>query len=390
MQFLGILLLGVLQASNGPVCVAATPTTEGNVPSPTVEFESLPTGTNNSSVLVYPPYTFRYKANTNISTEYVRLFNDTTPILDSSFPSGPVNLSYTERSSVTGYNWEIALSGTSGPSYTGAFLFFEVSWNTTRFSGTSYSGVFTYGDDLLLNYSRFQIGSAYKSETTTPLFINATATESQMALTAQSTAATASTATMASGSSNTSSSVGRENTSSHKSLRGGAIAGIVVGVVVGLAVILGLVWLFFRRRQRINRGYSSPHHSRSIGPGVGVSVVAHPGDDATVSVGVGADIGIDVGAAAAASVAAEKSRVIGVVSSDSERNDGANSPYTDDIDSVADSHIGAPAISSHVAALIEDGMTAEDVARLAAEEIELDAAIQNASQGRTAEATAHQ
>ncbi|CAK7243116.1 MAG: hypothetical protein STHCBS139747_004625 [Sporothrix thermara] len=228
----------------------------------------------------------------------------------------------------------------------------------------------------------------------------------------------------------------------------GAIAGIVIGAIAAVAIVAALAFIYFRRRNNASQrnaynaallsgsgepylgGGGGPHDNLHNGMGSGTAVSLVEKDAVAVSA-AGVGVGAGAGAGAGAGRFAVTDREI----------DGPNTPhvphgpYTDDdgnnntpkiipsrkigTSSGAVSAVGTPVVSpiaaqaqlatpgapvsaapspvtaaapaaavpamrGQVAALIEDDMTPEEIARLEAEERELDADIENANRNRAA------
>ncbi len=206
----------------------------------------------------------------------------------------------------------------------------------------------------------------------------------------------------------------------------GAIAGIVIGVVVAVAAVAAAIFLFIRRRK--SSAYDKSYMAGPIEPYRGAGAVPDLGGDRSDGPG-------GSGSGVADNLMSEKVDGVDLAAPGAAgTNGGPHSPYTDDnannfIPSRQGSagpataaaarttaavptarpvstgegsfHAGTspsasptraaaqpvatgPALPSTVAALVEDHMTPEDVARLEAEERELDAVIENAMRSRTA------
>ncbi|CAK7227547.1 hypothetical protein SEUCBS140593_006615 [Sporothrix eucalyptigena] len=344
----------------------------------------------------------------------------------------PVTMTLT----VTGTAGSVVISDTnsilnSGGS--GVGLYFEVLWTKSGGnSGTSYSRSFAFYDPSADGGSapssvlaQFTNTSPVRSETTIGL-----------ATTIRSSA-TATTGTLSPTSTNDGTSIsGSTKSSSSSGISKGAIAGIVVGAIAAITIIGALAFFFIRRRNNKEKrnAYNAALLSGSVEPYRGAGPVSDlGGPHANLHDGVGSGTAVNLmekdalagGVGAAAGHFASEREIGGPNSPNN-----PHSPYTDEdgtgtpqiipsrniaTSSAAGSATAtpvvspvpaqaqpvsgtaaaapaqppattttAPAIRGQVAALIEDHMTPEDVARLEAEERELDADIENAIRNRAA------
>ena len=295
------------------------------------------------------------------------------------FNSSSLSRSYLHQQLYLRVSWENSASGTSGYTYSRDFVYVD-----TADVANGLASVLPLVTDT----------SAAYPETTFAKTTTATSAATKTSSTAKATS------TGDSGGTLTPSGNGAVS-SSKKGLATGAIVGIVIGVVAALAIVGGIVFYLYRRRARLGRLSGSGEPYRGSGS---------------------EQIGLQSGFASAGTV--EKDGIVdaSVSGFGNGANSGAHSPYSDD-DGAVGAHarsVGAPptattalatnpptpaspesapaqsapaetstvapkaAVSGQVAALIEEDMTAEDVARLEAEERELDAAIENAMRSRHA------
>lgn len=324
----------------------------------------------------------------------------------------------------------------------GIALFLQITWSQAGgVRGSSYSRNFTYVDpNTVLN----TILPFYTN--TNPILPETRIGGSSQTTGATRTTATETanpTATNADGSLGS----GHSGSSSSSGLSKGAIAGIVVGAVAGIALIAALVFFLLRRRRNrdaANKAYNSALLSGSVEPYRGAGPVSdiggpHANLHPNLHDGLGSGTAVNLMEKDAV-VAGVAGRFAGGRDRDAgpDTPNSPHSPYSDEDGSapqiipdrpVPTSSAGAsaaaspsvrtaqnvtpavspvavpaqpvvpgsasgasagaaaaaqPAIRGQVAALIEDHMTPEDVARLEAEERELDADIENAIRNRAA------
>ncbi|EPE08922.1 hypothetical protein F503_04509 [Ophiostoma piceae UAMH 11346] len=292
-------------------------------------------------------------------------------------------------------------------------LYLRVGWKNSAsgMSGYTYSRGFVYvnekdiADENVLARVRPLVsdtGPVYP-ETTFSETPTATSAATKTSSTAKTTSSDDSGGSLTSGGNGTTSGT---TSSNKKGLATGAIVGIVIGVIAALVIVGGIAFYFYRRRARSGRlsGSAEPYRgsgSEQIGLqsgfasagvaekdgivdgsvsgfGNGASGGAHSpysDDDGVVGAGVGAVHARSVGVSPTATTARAANR-----------STPASPVPTSTQPASAGASTVAPkaAVSGQVAALIEEDMTAEDVARLEAEERELDAAIENAQRSRHA------
>ncbi|KAL1901961.1 hypothetical protein Sste5346_001667 [Sporothrix stenoceras] len=324
----------------------------------------------------------------------------------------------------------------------GKALFFEITWTTKDgvTTGSSYSRTFTYINNSVQTATVLSLFT-----NTYPVSAETSRGGSHTTGSIQTPATTTSnpTATNADGSITGPTRSGSSNSSS--GLSKGAIAGIVVGAIAAIAIIAILAFFFLRRRRQsriaANQAYNSALLSGSVEPYRGGGPVPDLGGPQP---GMHPNLHDGTGSGTAVNLMEKDAVVAGVASRFAGRDVGPDtpnslhSPYTDEdggtpqiipsravptssagvstaasptartaqtvtpvVSPVAvpaqpvapGSSAGAstgtaaaaqPAIRNEVAALIEDHMTPEDVARLEAEERELDADIENAIRNRAA------
>lgn len=322
--------------------------------------------------------------------------------------------------------------------FDGTPLYFEVAWTgPDGISGSSFSRDFTYikqTDTIATFLPNFMNTSPVSAETS-----SRTAGLTQTPATATSNPS----ATNGDGSITGPTRSGGSSSSS-SGLSKGAIAGIVVGAIAAIAIIATLAFFFLRRRRQrhnaTNQAYNSALLSGSVEPYRGGGPVPDLG-------GPRPNLHDGTGSGTAVNLMEKDAVVAGVAGRFAGRDAGPDtphsphSPYTDEDGSTPQiiparavstssagisaaasptartaqnvtpvmspvavpaqpvapgSSAGAstgtaaaaqPAIRNEVAALIEDHMTPEDVARLEAEERELDADIENAIRNRAAAAS---
>ncbi|OAA56572.1 hypothetical protein SPI_07579 [Niveomyces insectorum RCEF 264] len=304
-------------------------------------------------------------------------------------------------------------------------LYLQITWDQGQnaASGSSYSRNFTF-----VSNSDPSVSALVPSYTATgPVSPEALATKTPVQTGAAATTTPASgTATAGTGFS----SGGSTAASSHKGkgsrLSGGAIAGIVVGVVAGLAIVAALIAFCLRRRRHNNQAHLYPSASvlppGSVAPYQGARLAADAGGRSD-SDAPNSALAAGAGAAAASRFVAEKDAAVDLATSGysaPERDGGPHNPQREtdgagtgsgvglanepsahgtrseesesillsstaaEPDAAARNNAGAaPAVRDQVAVLIEAHMTPEDVARLEAEERELDADIENAIRNKS-------
>ncbi|KAK0389663.1 hypothetical protein NLU13_3238 [Sarocladium strictum] len=265
----------------------------------------------------------------------------------------------------------------------------EIGWSSTgtELNGTTTSGIFTVADlaqeseNFEQDFSRKVNATSQTREGQEKLSTDAGEDETD-----NSTVDTAPTMSGSGGATalptlSTSDTVDSSESRGGGGLSTGAIAGIAVAAaVIFLALVGGLVfWMLRRRRQNRNRGqYNKPTNSTTfVGGDKEVNQVTetpHP------SYSNDRHVPLSNLAGAGASPA-----TIGP-------SEGQYAPYRDDDDNGYESPDKRPRttdgagtpyeVSSSVAHLVEEGMTAEEIRRLEEEERQLDDAIQRHEQGR--------
>lgn len=292
---------------------------------------------------------------------------------------------------------------TSG--YDSTALYFEVLWmQTDGSSGTSYSRSFAFVNpaDLVASavpttlLAQFANTDPVRPESYNHIQSTVATTVSKAATTAASTANVKSTSVGASLTGPT-----KSSSSSSSGLSKGAIAGIAVGTIAALAIIAAALFIFLNRRLK-RKTTKSTHNAALLTSPVesyrdaarNPSLSRPNADIASVTMeNLGEKSALASGAGTTAghftvtdretgeldtpqrSLATYTDKISPVVSA------GGPTAVTPPANSVAPT---APTMRGQVAALIEEHMTAEDVARLEAEERELDADIENAIRNRAA------
>ncbi|CAK7271861.1 hypothetical protein SEPCBS57363_004838 [Sporothrix epigloea] len=294
---------------------------------------------------------------------------------------------------------------TSG--YDTTALYFEVLWmQTDGSSGTSYSRSFAFVNpaDLIASavpttlLAQFANTDPVRPESYMHIKSTVATTVSKATTTTSSTAVALSTSVSASLTGPTESS-----SSGSSGLSKGAIAGIAVSTIAALAIIATAIFIFLRRRLK-RKSTKSAYNAALLtspvetyrGAGQTPSLNRPNADIASVTMdNLGGKSALVSGAGATAGHFTVTDRETGEPGTPHR----SLTPYADDILPVASAG-GPPAVTppensvaptaptmrGQVAALIEEHMTAEDVARLEAEERELDADIENAIRNRAAAA----
>ncbi|CAK7214386.1 hypothetical protein SCUCBS95973_002129 [Sporothrix curviconia] len=340
------------------------------------------------------------------------------------------------------YSIEIIDTSILASEYDSTALFFAVNWTQAGgSSGTSYSRRFAF---TAANSVPESVLAQYTN--TNPVLSETINTKTALTTAGTNPATATASTTRATSTNDGASLAGSASSSGSSGLSKGAIAGIVVGAIAAVAIIAALAFFFIRRRNSNSRknAYNAALLAGSVEPYRGAGPVSNLGGaHANMHDGMGSGTAVNLmekdalagGVGAAAGRFAVAGREIGGANAPQ----SPHSPYTDEDangtpQTIPSRNIGtssrtgsaagtpvvspvaaqaqplaggvlpaapspvavataaaalpppapAPAMRGQVAALIEDHMTPEDVARLEAEELELDADIENAIRNRAA------
>ncbi|CAK7273388.1 hypothetical protein SEPCBS119000_005628 [Sporothrix epigloea] len=303
--------------------------------------------------------------------------NGSTIAKASSFLTGPdtgVTISYTllpqtaRNAPTKGTITIIDTNSVLASGYDSTALYFEVLWTQTGgSSGASYSRSFAFVDPADLVAGAVPTTLLAQFANTEPVrsasYIHM---QSSVATTVSMSATTTASMTKATNTDTSASLTGPAKSGGSSGLGKGAIAGIAVGTIAAVAIIAAIVFFVLcrhRKRRLAKDGYKSALLANPVDSYRGAgrnSILGRPNADVTFvkmdNLGEKNTLGGDAGTAERGS-------------------SGPNTPQKPPA-------VTAPAMRSQVAALIEDDMTPEDVARLEAEERELDADIENAMRRR--------